>query len=76
MRKLYLIIIILGILYACTDKNFRPTISLDAINTANSKSYKGGNIVDDRIEMVRKSENLKINDYSNPNIKIKIFQEN
>ena len=60
-------------LSACQDKNVRRVTNLDAINTANSKSYKGGNIVDDR--MVRKAENLKIKDYANPNIKIKIFWE-
>ena len=60
-------------LSSCQDKNVRIVTNLDAINTANSKSYKGGNIVDDR--MVRKAENLKIKDYANPNIKIKIFWE-
>ena len=58
-------------LSACQDKNVRIVTNLDAINTANSKSYKGGNIVDDR--MVRKAENLKIKDYADQNIKIKIF---
>ena len=60
-------------LSSCQDKNVRRVTNLDAINTANSKSYKGGNIVDDR--MVRKAENLKIKDDANPNIKIKIFWE-
>ncbi len=60
-------------LSSCQNKNVRIVTNLDAINTANSKSYKGGNIVDDR--MVRKAENLKIKDYANPNIKIKIFLE-
>ena len=73
MKKIALIIVILCILSACQDKNVRRVTNLDAINTANSKSYKGGNIVDDR--MVRKAENLKIKDYANPNIKIKIFWE-
>ena len=58
-------------LSACQNKNVRTGTNLDAINTANPKSYKGGNIVDDR--MVRKAENLKVKDYANPNIKIKIF---
>ena len=73
MKKIALIIMILCMLSACQDKNVRRVTNLDAINTANSKSYKGGNIVDDR--MVRKAENLKIKDYANPNIKIKIFWE-
>ncbi len=60
-------------LSSCQDKNVRRVTNLDGINTANPKSYKGGNIVDDR--MVRKAENLKIKDYANPNIKIKIFWE-
>ena len=60
-------------LCACKNKNDRIVTNLDAINTATSKSYKGGNIVDNR--MVRKAENLKIKDYANPNIKIKIFWE-
>ena len=60
-------------LSACQNKNDRIVTNLDAINAANSKSYKGGNIVDNR--MVRKAENLKIKDYANPNIKIKIFWE-
>jgi len=73
MKKIALIIVILCMLSACKYKNVRIVTNLDAINTANSKSYKGGNIVDDR--MVRKAENLKIKDYTNPNIKIKIFWE-
>jgi len=73
MKKIALIIVILCMLSSCQDKNVRIVTNLDAINTANSKSYKGGNIVDDR--MVRKAENLKIKDYANPNIKIKIFWE-
>jgi len=73
MKKIALIIVILCMLSACQDKNVRRVTNLDAINTANSKSYKGGNIVDDR--MVRKAENLKIKDYANPNIKIKVFWE-
>ena len=73
MKKIALIIVILCMLSSCQDKNVRRVTNLDAINTANSKSYKGGNIVDDR--MVRKAENLKIKDYANPNIKIKIFWE-
>ena len=69
-------------LASCQDKNVGTVTNLDAINTANSKSYKGGNIVDDSMgrkakdfRMVRKAENLKIKDYANPNIKIKIFWE-
>jgi hypothetical protein len=58
-------------LSACQNKNVRTVTNLDAINIANPKSYKGGNIVDDR--MVRKAENLKIKDYADQNIKIKIF---
>lgn len=73
MKKIALIIMILCMLSACQDKNVRRVTNLDAINTANSKSYKGGKIVDDG--MVRKAENLKIKDYANPNIKIKIFWE-
>ena len=73
MKKIALIFVILCMLSACQDKNVRTVTNLDAINTANSKSYNGGNIVDDR--MVRKAENLKIKDYANPNIKIKIFWE-
>ena len=75
MKKIALIIVILCMLSACQDKNVRIVTNLDAINTANSKSYKGGNIVDDQDRMVRKAENLKIKDYANPNIKIKIFWE-
>ena len=73
MKKIALIALILCMLSACQNKNDRIVTSQDAINTANSKSYKGENIVDDR--MVRKAENLKIKDYANPNIKIKIFWE-
>ena len=73
MKKIAPIIVILCMLSACQDKNVRRVTNLDAINTASSKSYKGGKIVDDR--MVRKAENLKIKDYANPNIKIKIFWE-
>ena len=69
-----LIALILCMLSACQNKNVRTVTNLDAINTATSKSYKGGNIVDDR--MVPKAENIKIMDYANPNIKIKIFWEN
>jgi len=82
MKKIALIIVILCMLSACQNKNVRTVTNLDAINTANPKSYKGGNIVDDRMvrkakdfRMVRKAENLKIKDYANPNIKIKIFWE-
>ena len=82
MKKIALIIAILCMLSSCQDKNVRIVTNLDAINTANSKSYKGGNIVDDSMvrkakdfRMVRKAEYLKIKDYANPNIKIKIFWE-
>ena len=71
MKKIALIALILCMLSACQNKNVLTVTNLDAINTANPKSYKGGNIVDDR--MVRKAENLKIKDYANQNIKIKIF---
>ena len=71
MKKIALIIVILCMLSACQNKNVRTVTSLDAINTANPKSYKGGNIVDDRV--VRKAKNLKIKDYADQNIKIKIF---
>jgi hypothetical protein len=74
MKKMALIALILCMLSACQNKNVRTVTNLDAINTANPKSYKGGNIVDDR--MVPKAENIKIKDYANPNIKIKIFWEN
>ena len=73
MKIIPLIILILCMFSACQNKNIRTVTNLDAINIANPKSYKGGNIVDDR--MVRKAENLKIKDYANPNIKIKIFWE-
>ena len=49
MKKTALIIVILCMLSACQDKNVRVVTNLDGINTANSKSYKGGNIVDDPI---------------------------
>ena len=75
MKKITPIIVIICMLCACKKQNIQEATNLDVINTANSKSYKGGNIVDDRVEMVRKAENLKINAYSNSNIKIKIFQE-
>ena len=71
MKKIALIIVILCMLSACQNKNVRTVTNLDAINTANPKSYKGGNIVDDRV--VRKAKNLKIKDYADSNIKIKIF---
>ena len=73
MKKMALIALILCMLSACQNKNVRTVTNLDAINTANPKSYKGGNIVDDG--MVRKAENLKIKDYADQNIKIKIFWE-
>ena len=73
MKKIALIALILCMLSACQNKNDRIVTNLDAINAANSKSYKGRNIVDDRI--VRKAGYLKIKDYTNPNIKIKIFWE-
>ena len=73
MKKIALIILILCMLSACQNKNVRTVTNLDAINTANPKSYKGGNIVEDRV--VRKAKNLKIKDYAKPNIKIKIFWE-
>jgi hypothetical protein len=73
MKKITPIIVVFCLLCACKNKNDRIVTNLDAINTANSKSYIGRNIVDDR--MVRKAENLKIKDYMNPNIKIKIFWE-
>ena len=60
MKKIALIALILCMLSACQNKNDRIVTSQDAINTANSKSYKGENIVDDRMK---------------PNIKIKIFWE-
>lgn len=69
-----LIALIVCMLSGCQGKNVRIVDDLDAINTANSKSYKGGKIVDDR--MVRKAKNLKIKGYTDSNIKIRIFWEN